>query len=173
MIDKNNISNYNELEFLTGISYCGQEYLGIVVNHDNSIITFYDVDAMPTIQVKKEFLELGEVWWWESNRQIPIDVFLHYEMRTFRPYLKTFTYKDVEITKWEWYFGSDATPTEKDTNKSVSIPVKFNNAGEKTITLIITDANGATDTVTKKITIKMLIASITSHHQLMFNKSLV
>jgi hypothetical protein len=52
---------------------------------------------MPTIQVKKEFLELGEVWWWESNRQIPIDVFLHYEMRTFRPYLKTFTYKDVEI----------------------------------------------------------------------------
>ena len=97
MIDKNNISNYNELEFLTGISYCGQEYLGIVVNHDNSIITFYDVDAMPTIQVKKEFLELGEVWWWESNRQIPIDVFLHYEMRTFRPYLKTFTYKDVEI----------------------------------------------------------------------------
>jgi len=97
MIDKNNISNYNELEFLTGISYCGQEYLGIVVNHDNSIITFYDVDAMPTIQVKKEFLVLGDVWWWESNRQIPIDVFLHYEMRTFRPYLKTFTYKDVEI----------------------------------------------------------------------------
>ena len=97
MIDKNNISNYNELEFLTGISYCGQEYLGIIVNHDNSIITFYDVDAMPTIQVKKEFLELGEVWWWESNRQIPIDVFLHYEMRNFRPYLKTFTYKDVEI----------------------------------------------------------------------------
>jgi hypothetical protein len=97
MIDKNNISNYNELEFLTGISYCGQEYLGIIVNHDNSIITFYDVDAMPTIQVKKEFLVLGDVWWWESNRQIPIDVFLHYEMRTFRPYLKTFTYKDVEI----------------------------------------------------------------------------
>lgn len=97
MIDKNNINNYNELEFLTGLSYCGQEYLGIVVNHDNSIITFYDVDAMPTLAVKKDFLELGEVWWWESNRQIPIDVFLHYEMRPFYPYLKTFTYKDVEI----------------------------------------------------------------------------
>ena len=88
---------YSELEFLTGLLYCDQEYVGIVVNHDNSIITFYDVDAMPDIRIKKEFLELGEVWWWESNRQIPIDVFLHYEMKPFRPYLKTFTYKDVEI----------------------------------------------------------------------------
>lgn len=96
MIDKNN-TDFTNFEFLTGLSYCGQEYLGIVVNHDNSIITFYDVDAMPNSVVKREFLELGEMWWWESNRQIPIDVFLHYEMKPFYPYLKTFTYKDVDI----------------------------------------------------------------------------
>lgn len=88
---------YSELEFLTGLSYCDREYVGIVVNHDNSIITFYDVDAMPSLAVKKEFLELGEIWWWESNRQIPIDVFLHFEMRPFRDYLKTFVMKDVDI----------------------------------------------------------------------------
>jgi hypothetical protein len=88
---------YAELEFLTGLSYGEKEYLGVVVNHDNTIITFYDVDAMPTLAVKKEFIELGEIWWWESNRQIPIDVFLHYEMRPFIPYLKTFVMKDVQI----------------------------------------------------------------------------
>jgi hypothetical protein len=88
---------YAELEFLTGLSYGEREYLGIVVNHDNTIITFYDVDAMPNLAVKKEFIELGEIWWWESNRQIPIDVFLHYEMRPFIPYLKTFVMKDVQI----------------------------------------------------------------------------
>jgi hypothetical protein len=88
---------YGELEFLTGLSYGDREYLGIVVNHDNTIITFYDVDAMPNLEAKKEFLELGEVWWWESNRQIPIDVFLHYEMKPFIPYLKTFVMKDVQI----------------------------------------------------------------------------
>lgn len=88
---------YAELGFLTGLSYGEREYLGIVVNHDNTIITFYDVDAMPNLAVKKEFIELGEIWWWESNRQIPIDVFLHYEMRPFIPYLKTFVMKDVQI----------------------------------------------------------------------------
>ena len=25
---------------------------------------------------RMKFLELGDVWWWESNRQIPIHLFL-------------------------------------------------------------------------------------------------
>jgi hypothetical protein len=43
------------------------------------------------------FLELGEVWWWESNRKIPINIFLKKEMIIFRPYIKTFSSKDVEV----------------------------------------------------------------------------
>jgi hypothetical protein len=46
---------------------------------------------------KKVFLELGEVWWWESNRKIPINIFLKKEMQLFKPYIKTFSSKDVEI----------------------------------------------------------------------------
>jgi hypothetical protein len=46
---------------------------------------------------KKSFLELGEVWWWESNRKIPINIFLKKEMHDFKPYIKTFSSKDVEI----------------------------------------------------------------------------
>jgi len=90
-------NSYTELEFLTGIAYANQEYVGIVVNQDNHILTFYDVDALPSTELKKEFLELGDMWWWESNRQLPIDVFLHHEMKPFIPYLKTFAMKDVEI----------------------------------------------------------------------------
>ena len=83
--------------FLTGIEYCGQEYVGIVVNYDNTICTFYDIDALPSDRDKKSFLELGDTWWWESNRQLPIDVFLNQEMKPFQPYLKTFIMKDVEV----------------------------------------------------------------------------
>ena len=90
-------NNYVDLEFLTGISYSGEEYVGIVVNHDGTILTFYDVEMIPSPELKKEFLDLGEMWWWESNRMLPIDVFLHYEMKPFHPYLKTFAIKDVEI----------------------------------------------------------------------------
>ena len=86
-----------ELEFLTGIKYSGKEYVGIVVNQDNQILTFYDVDTIPNLTLRKEFLELGQIWWWESNRQLPIDVFLHYEMKQFHSCLKTFATKDVEI----------------------------------------------------------------------------
>ncbi len=88
---------YSNFEFLTGIFYCEREYVGIVVNHDNNIITFYDVEAIPSLNLKKEFLDLGEMWWWESNRMLPIDVFLHHEMKPFKPFLKTFVMKDVNI----------------------------------------------------------------------------
>lgn len=86
-----------KLEFLTGISYSGEEYVGIVVNQDNQLLTFYDIDAIKNNELKKIFLELGELWWWESNRLLPIDVFLFHEMQPFKPFLRTFAMKDVEI----------------------------------------------------------------------------
>lgn len=90
-------NDYTNLEFLTGIQYASKEYVGIVVNQDNHILTFYDVDTIPTVELKKEFLELGDLWWWESNRQLPVNVFLRHEMEIFSPYIKTFAMKDVEI----------------------------------------------------------------------------
>lgn len=87
----------SDLEFITGIRYCEQEYVGIVVNADNQLITFYDIDSLPDQASKLALLELGDTWWWQSNRQIPIDIFLNLEMRPFQPYLKTFAIKDVEI----------------------------------------------------------------------------
>jgi|TARA_B100001094_G_scaffold223716_1_gene217913 hypothetical protein len=90
-------STKEKYPFLTGILYGGVEYVGIVVNHDNSILTFYDIEKIPTIENRKTFLEMGETWWWESNRMLPIDVFLNIEMRMFQPCLKTFIMKDVEI----------------------------------------------------------------------------
>lgn len=91
------MDNNTDLEFLTGLRYAGSEYVGIVVNQDNQILTFYDIDSIDTAERKKEFLSLGDIWWWESNRQLPIDVFLHYEMKEFQSALKTFSMKDVEI----------------------------------------------------------------------------
>ena len=90
-------NDYEDLEFLTGISYSGKEYLGIVINQDAQITSFYDVDSIPTTELKKEFLEYGELWWWESNRMIPVDIFLRHEMAQFRNCIKTFSNKDVEI----------------------------------------------------------------------------
>ena len=87
----------NEIEFLTGIKYAGNEYVGIVVNTDNQILTFYDAGQIGDLELKKEFLELGNIWWWESNRMLPIDVFLFHEMQEFNHCLRTFMNKETEI----------------------------------------------------------------------------
>ena len=91
-MDKSNLIDQTKerYPFLTGIKYANNEYVGVVVNHDNSILTFYDIDKIPDVETKKVFLELGEIWWWESNRQLPIDVFLHHEMKPFHSFLSTF-----------------------------------------------------------------------------------
>jgi hypothetical protein len=71
--------------------------VGIIVNHDANVTSIYNYADIKAELDKKLFLEMGEVWWWESNRKIPINIFLKQEMVDFRPYIKTFNSKDVEI----------------------------------------------------------------------------
>lgn len=83
--------------FITVISYGSEEYVGIVQNRDSFVTNFYDFLAIKDANIKKLFLELGEQWWWGSNRQIPISLFLKSEWSVFRSCLRTFSSKDVKI----------------------------------------------------------------------------
>jgi hypothetical protein len=57
----------------------------------------YDISVIKTDEEKRLFLEMGETWWWESNRKIPINIFLKKEMQIFRYAIKTFNSKDAEV----------------------------------------------------------------------------
>lgn len=83
--------------FITICSYANQEYIGIIQNRDDSITTFYDYGSIIEQNLKKQFLELGDVWWWESNRLVPINIFLKEDWGPFRTYLRTFNNKGLEI----------------------------------------------------------------------------
>jgi hypothetical protein len=83
--------------FITLCVYANTEYVGIIQNQDDSITTIYDFGSIRGIGEKQRFLELANVWWWESNRSIPINIFLKSEWELFKPYLRTFTNKDLEI----------------------------------------------------------------------------
>jgi len=83
--------------FISCIKSNDTEYVGIVINFDNYVVSIYDISAIRTDEEKKSFLELGEVWWWESNRKIPINIFLKAEMLNYRYSIKTFNSKDVEL----------------------------------------------------------------------------
>jgi hypothetical protein len=83
--------------FITVISYGDNEFIGIVQNQDAIVTNFYDFAAIPDAQSKRLFLELGEQWWWESTRQVPINIFLRGEWNMFKAYLRSFNSKDVKI----------------------------------------------------------------------------
>ena len=83
--------------FITVVSYAGDEYVGIVQNRDSTVTTLYDFGRIVDMEVKQRFLDLANVWWWESNRSIPINIFLREEWMIFKPFLQTFINKDLEI----------------------------------------------------------------------------
>lgn len=83
--------------FITVVNYVDHEYVGILINQDAQITSFYDYGSLRTEQEKTRFLELGEAWWWESNRQIPINIFLLKEMADYRYAIRNFSSKDVKV----------------------------------------------------------------------------
>ena len=83
--------------FLTVCIYAGDEYIGIVQNRDDVVTTMYDYGSIVDPTQRARFLELGNVWWWESNHSIPINLFLKHEWLEFRGCIKTFNNKDLQI----------------------------------------------------------------------------
>lgn len=83
--------------FLTYLTYGGSDYIGIIQNADEQITTIYDFCSLKTSEQKTRFLDFGEQWWWESNRLIPINVFLKADWVEFKPCVKTMNSKDVEV----------------------------------------------------------------------------
>ena len=83
--------------FITICSYSSQDYVGIIQNRDDNVTTMYDYGAIIQTELRAKFLELGDIWWWESNRSIPINIFLKEEWMIFKPYIKTFNNKGLEI----------------------------------------------------------------------------
>ena len=83
--------------FITLCVYATNEYVGIVQNRDDIITTIYDFGNVKDLEQKRRYLDLANTWWWESNRSIPINIFLRGEWAEFRGCLRTFVNKDLEI----------------------------------------------------------------------------
>lgn len=83
--------------FITHITYLGVDYVGIVQNSDANFLHMYVIDQTMTVEQKKEFVSCGELYWWSSNRMIPINVFLGERFRVFKGCLKSFSHKEVKV----------------------------------------------------------------------------
>lgn len=83
--------------FLTLVSYGGNEYVGIMQNQDNQMASMYCFDNIKNDKDKEEFIELGEEWWWGTNRMIPINIIFKSQWSKYRSSLITFSLKDFQV----------------------------------------------------------------------------
>ena len=83
--------------YLSVVAYGGNEYIGIIVNQDPVVTTMYVYTKLRTEEHKALLIELGEIWWWESNRMIPINIFLRNEIHDVQYSLMTMNTKDVKV----------------------------------------------------------------------------
>ena len=87
----------DKFPFLSLIQKDDMEFVGIVQNQDTNVISFYDYGRLMITRDKIQFLKHGETWWYESNRKIPINIFLKGDFRYFRTTLVTLNSKDIKI----------------------------------------------------------------------------
>jgi hypothetical protein len=88
----------NNLPYISVVHYGGNEYVGIIINQDQYVTSMYVYTLLHTDPEKEQLLELGDTWWWESNRMIPINIFLGREMDRFKYAIMTMNSKDVKVT---------------------------------------------------------------------------
>ena len=89
----------DKFPFLSLIKKGDMEFVGIVQNQDNNVISFYDYGRLMQPQDKMRYLKCGEIWWYESNRKLPINIFLKGDFKYFRSTLVTLNSKDIEIVE--------------------------------------------------------------------------
>jgi hypothetical protein len=94
MLRKDIEENY---PFISVVTYGGNEYVGIVVNQDQFVTSMLIYSKLRSLEEKKLLLDLGETWWWESNRMIPINIFLRKEIDLIKYCQITMNSKDVKV----------------------------------------------------------------------------
>ena len=88
----------NNFPYISVVTYGGNEYVGIIANQDQYITSMYVFTSLKTDKEKEVFLDIGNIWWWESNRMLPINIFLIKEMQAFSYSMMTMNSKDVKVT---------------------------------------------------------------------------
>ena len=83
--------------FISVVAYGGNEYVGVISNQDQFVTTMFVYTDLKSEKDKGLLIDLGEIWWWESNRMIPINIFLKKEIEPLKYSMLTMNSKDVKV----------------------------------------------------------------------------
>jgi len=83
--------------YISVVAYGANEYVGIITNQDQYVTSMLVYTNLKSDLDKKLLVELGEIWWWESNRMIPINIFLRKEIEPINYCMLTMNSKNVKV----------------------------------------------------------------------------
>lgn len=81
--------------FLSYIRFRNEDLVGVVQNVDSQVVSFFVYNYLTTTNDKTAFLNLSQEWWDNSNRMIPIDIFLKENFEYFKKIHFCFPKKEV------------------------------------------------------------------------------
>lgn len=82
--------------YLTYIAFQDQNLIGIIQNVDKQLLSIYVYNHLDTESQKTEFLNCGKLWWEDSNRLVPINIFLREDFYPFKTILRCFSKKEID-----------------------------------------------------------------------------
>lgn len=110
--------------FLAIVRYVDSEYVCVIQNQDSDVTTIYDFGELRSDVDRIDFLRYADQWWWESNRLIPINIFLRNDWQRFSYCVKTLVSKEVEIVTGHCV-RLDALSTKRTKRKSIQLCKKM------------------------------------------------
>lgn len=82
--------------FITVIEHDDRVYYGIIKIKSKQYISLYCFQEMSASD-QEDLFELGKQWWWQSNRLIPISLYMQEEMERFEFCVKRFNTDSVKL----------------------------------------------------------------------------
>jgi hypothetical protein len=73
----------------------GTEIIGVMQKVTAKFVWIYDYDLIEDEDARKRILEYAQKWYYESNMEITIEMFIGRAFDEFTPYLRGFSVKDI------------------------------------------------------------------------------
>lgn len=105
--------------YVTVLEHNGEKYYGIIKIKSKQYSTLYCFHLMDEGQLE-ELLELAYVWWHQSNRTIPMCIYMQEEMEKYEDYTKRFNTESVTFVSGPVISLSDL-PTKRIKRRNVAL----------------------------------------------------
>ena len=106
--------------FLSVINIAKEEKVGIIQNCDARVLSIYCYDLVPR-DLQALFLEYGKNWWWESNRKLPVNMFIGRDFDVFSRSLRSYSMKETVVLHGPITKLSDLITNKKIRRKTVQL----------------------------------------------------